>query len=384
MRPLVEPHVAKMIPYIPGKPIEETEREYGVTNIAKLASNENCMGPSPKAVAAVREAASQMHLYPDAGCFYLKGRLCERHAAHDVRPEHLAVANGTNEILTLMVRAFLAPDEALLNAWPSFVVYKLAAMAHGRTEVSVPLDDKLGYDTDALIAAAQKSERPIKLIFIANPNNPTGRYLNQDALESFVERLPAETIVVLDEAYAEYVTAADYPDGLALAMRRPRTIVTRTFSKAFGLAAARVGYAVGDPEITDALNRMRDPFNVNSLAQAAALAALDDTEHIERSVAHNTRELPRLAEGLTKLGVEVTPSVANFVLATFPEAGPALDVINEESLKRGVILRPVAPYGLPRSARITVGTTDENERLLSVLGEVLGDSPGGAQGEASS
>jgi histidinol-phosphate aminotransferase len=374
MRPLVEPHVANLIPYIPGKPIEETEREYGVSGIAKLASNENCLGPSPKAVAAVKQAAEQMHLYPDAGCFYLKGRLCERHAAHDVRPEHLVVANGTNEILTLMVRAFLAPDEALLNAWPSFVIYKLAAMAHGRPEVAVPLDDSLGYDLDGLLAAAEKSELPIKLLFIANPNNPTGRYIPRVDLEAFLDKLSPETIVVLDEAYAEYVDEGDYPDGLAIAMRRPRTIVTRTFSKAFGLAAARVGYAVGDPEIADTLNRMRDPFNVNALGQAAALAALDDTEHIERSVQHNARELPRLQAGLEKLGVEVTPSVANFVLATFPENGPALDVVNDEMLKRAVILRPVAPYGLPRSARITVGTEDENDRLLRALAEVLGSA----------
>lgn len=371
MRPLVEPHLQALVPYVPGKPIEETEREYGIRGIAKLASNENCLGPSPKAVEAIQRAAASAHLYPDADCYYLKQRLCERHESYGVKPEHLVIGNGTNEILTLLVRAFLGVDDAMLNAWPSFVVYRLAAKGCGRHELAVPLDKELGYDLDAMADAAKKSEHPIKLVFLANPNNPTGRYVGRDALERFVRRLDDDMILVLDEAYAEYVTVDDYPDGLALAMRRPRTVVTRTFSKAFGLAAMRVGYAVCDPEVADILNRLRDPFNVNAIGQRAALAALDDQEHVERSKKHNAEELPRLAKGLTELGLKVYPSVANFVLAELPEDGMSLEGMNEQLLRRGVIIRPVKNYGLPRAARITVGTRAENDKLLAALAETL-------------
>jgi histidinol-phosphate aminotransferase len=374
MRPLVEPHIERLIPYIPGKPIEETEREYGVTDIAKLASNENCLGPSPKAVEAIRAAATDGHLYPDADAFYLKQRICERHADHGVKPEQLVVGNGTNEVLVLLVRAFVGEGEAVLNAWPSFVVYKLAAAGQNRHEVNVPLDDELGYDLDAMadaIDANKDGEHPIKLVFVANPNNPTGRHIGQGDLERFLARVPDDVIVVLDEAYAEYATADDYPDGLALAAKRPRTVVTRTFSKAFGLAALRVGYAVCDPDMADAMNRLRDPFNVNAIGQLAARAALDDNEHVARAKAHNAAELPRLSEGLSKLGMKVTPSQANFVLAELPEGSLDMGEVYEALLKKAVIIRPVKGYGLPRSARITVGTVEENDRLVEALGAVL-------------
>lgn len=371
MRPLVEPHLKALIPYVPGKPIEETERQYGVRGIAKLASNENCLGPSPKAVEAIQKAAAAAHLYPDADAYYLKERICARHASHGVKREHLVVGNGTNELLTLLVRAFLGPDDAMLNAWPSFVVYRLAAKGCGRHEIAVPLDDQLRYDLDGMVAAAEASERPVKLVILGNPNNPTGRYIPAAELERFVARLPADAVVVVDEAYAEYVLAADYPDGIALALRRPRTVVTRTFSKAFGLAAMRVGYAICDPEVADILNRLRDPFNVNAVGQRAALAALDDEEHLERSRTHNAEELPRLSRGLEQLGLKVWPSVANFVLAELGEGQPSVELVNEALLKRGVILRPVQNYGLPRSARITVGTRAENDRLLAALSDVL-------------
>lgn len=376
MRPLVEPHIESLVPYVPGKPIEETEREYGITGIAKLASNENCLGPSPKAMEAAEKALKQLHLYPDAGGFYLKERLCQLHGRYGVKPEHLVVGNGTNELLTLIVRAFVGQGEAALNAWPSFVVYRLALKGHARDEVAVPLDTSLGYDLDAMAAALEASERPIKLVCLANPNNPTGRYFSQAELDRFLARVPDDVIVVLDEAYAEYVSAPDYPDGMALWQKRPRTLITRTFSKVYGLAALRVGYAVCDPAIADILNRLRDPFNVNAVGQRAALAALDDKEHLERSREHNATELPRLAAGLAELGLEVTPSVANFVLAHTKEGMPEMADVNVALLKRGVIIRPVANYGLVRAARITVGTRAENDRLLVALAEVLKESAG--------
>lgn len=378
MRPLVEPHLEDLVPYVPGKPIEETEREYGVTHIAKLASNENCLGPSPKALEAARKALAQAHLYPDADAYYLKERLVERHAARGVKRENLVVGNGTNEILTLIVRAFVGSGEAVLNAWPSFVIYRLATKGCGRHEVAVPLDAGLGYDLVAMAEAAEKSEHPVKVVFIANPNNPTGRYVGKDALDAFLAKLPNDVVVVLDEAYAEYVTESDYPDGLALAMKRPRTLVTRTFSKVFGLASMRVGYAVGDPALVDILNRLRDPFNVNHIGQRAACAALDDEEHLARSRQHNAEELPRLDEGLRSVGLRTWPSVANFILAELPQDAPDMKAVHEALLRRGVIIRPVANYGLSRAARVTVGTRAENERLVEALSEVLAPQRAGA------
>lgn len=372
MRPLADKHLFELIPYVPGKPIEETEREYGVSHIAKLASNENCLGPSPKAVEAMTKALRESHLYPDADCFYLKEKLCERHQAHGVGREHLVVGNGTNELLVLLVRALVGEGEAVAFAWPSFVVYRLAAKGCGRAEVMAPLRADHAYDLDGLGRAVREDQGgAAKVVFLANPNNPTGTYIGQADFDRFVEGLPADVVLVVDEAYAEYVTAPDYPDGLALAMKRPRTVVTRTFSKIFGLAAQRVGYAVCDPEIADILNRLRDPFNVNAIAQRGATAAIDDTEHVERAREHNARELPRLAAGLTELGLTVTPSQANFVLAELAEGMPDLRTVDTELLKRAVILRPVANYGIQRGARITVGTAAENQRLLTALGEVL-------------
>lgn len=379
MLPLVEPHLAALTPYVPGKPIEETEREYGIQGIAKLASNENCLGPSPLALEAASRALQALHLYPDADGFYLKQRLAKLHAAHAVEPAQIVLGNGTNELLTLLVRAFVGPGEAVLNAWPSFVVYRLATRAAGRVEVSVPVAEDLGYDLDAMAAAIERSEHPIKLVFLANPNNPTGRYFGEDALARFITQIPPDVIVVLDEAYAEYVTAEDYPDGMSWVAKRPRFVVTRTFSKIYGLAASRVGYAVCDPQIADILNRLRDPFNVNSVGYAAAMAALDDSAHVERARTHNAMELPKLTAGLERLGLRVTPSVANFVLVHVDERLPPIPTLNTELLKRGVIIRPVANYGLTQSARITVGTTAENERLLGALQEILSLTPRGVE-----
>ena len=370
MRALAPEHLTGLIPYVPGKPIEETEREYGVTHIAKLASNENCLGPSPKAVAAVQAAAADMHLYPDAGAFYLKRAICERHAPHPVTPEHVVVGNGTNEILTLLARALLGPGEQALVGWPSFVVYRLASQGCGRDDVAVPLTDDLRYDFDGLAKAV--AEQPaIKMVFLANPNNPTGQAFGAAEFDGFLAQVPADVVVVLDEAYAEYVDRDDYPDGVAHALSRPRTVVTRTFSKVFGLAAMRVGYAVCDPAIADVLNRLRDPFNVGALGQLAARAALTDVEFVERSVAHNAVERPRLAAGLEALGLTVTPSQANFVLAQVADDMAPMEVVYERLLKRAVIIRPMKGYGLPRGARITVGTAEENTRLLDALGDCL-------------
>jgi histidinol-phosphate aminotransferase len=379
MRPLVEPHLRNLLPYVPGKPIEETEREYGVTNIAKLASNENCLGPSPLATAAVTAALAKGHLYPDAGSFALKARLSR---LHDVDPAQIVIGCGTNELITHLCRALLGEGDALLNAWPSFVCYRIGARIVGAPERTVPLDADWNYDLPALAEVAA-NDRSVKLVFLANPNNPIGACFGRDALDAFLARIPDDVVVVLDEAYAEYVERPDYEDAVAVVKRRPRTLFLRTFSKIHGLAGYRIGYAVGDVEITRILDQMRDAFNVSALAQIAAAAALDDVDHVARARAHNRVERPRLTEALLRLGLQVTPSEANFVLATLPSALPIdLATLNVELLKRALIVRPVANYGLARSVRITVGTTTENDRLLAGLGQVLGQALDGTRSRA--
>jgi len=372
MRPLVEPHLKRLLPYVPGKPIEDTEREYGVSNIAKLASNENCLGPSPLAGAAVKAAIDKGHLYPDAGCLSLKHKLA---VLHHVDVSSISIGAGSNEIITLLCRGLLARGDVLLNAWPSFVVYRMGARAQGVVEHVVGLKDH-GYDLEALADAAV-NDPAVKLVFIANPNNPTGTCFGKAELDAFLNRVPADVVVVLDEAYAEYVRRTDYQDGAAIACRRPRTLVLRTFSKIYGLAGYRVGYAIGDVELIRLLESLRDAFNVTAVGQIAAVAALADTEHLRRTREHNDRELPRLAEGLQARGLVVTPSQANFLLVTLPADFGALTaaVMNVELMKRALIVRPVANYDLHSSLRITVGTERENDKLLGALDDILQTVP---------
>jgi histidinol-phosphate aminotransferase len=371
MRPLVEPHLQALLPYVPGKPIEETEREYGVTNIAKLASNENCLGPSPAATAAVMAALPKAHLYPDAGAWALKSRIAR---LHDVAMHQIVIGAGSNELITLLCRLLLGKDDVLVNAWPSFVCYRMGARMQGAAELTVALTSDHSYDLDAL-AAAIRAEPKAKLVFLANPNNPTGTCFGQAAFDAFLAQIPADVVVVVDEAYAEYVALPDAVDAVAVVKRRPRTVMLRTFSKAYGLAAYRIGYGVGDPEIIGLLERLRDAFNVSSLAQIAACAALDDREFVARSRAHNDTWRPRLQAALEKLGLEVTPSHTNFLMCTLPASLP-LDVptLNVALLKRALIIRPVANYGLARSFRVTVGTSEENDRLIAALTVILAEA----------
>lgn len=367
MRPLVAPHLTRLLPYVPGKPIEETEREYGVSNIAKLASNENCLGSSPLATAAAKAALDKTHLYPDAGAFALKARIAK---FHDIDAAHVVVGAGSNELITLLGRGLLGIDDVLVNAWPSFVVYRIIARAQGAREVAVPLTAGHAYDLDAL-ADAINAEARTKLVFLANPNNPTGTCFGQGELDRFLAKIPADVVVVIDEAYAEYVDLPDPVDAIAVVKRRPRTMMLRTMSKAYGLAAYRVGYGVGDLELVKLVEQLRDAFNVSSLAQAAGIGALDDVEFVKRTRAHNDVERPRLRAGLEQLGFAVTPSQTNFLLVTLPEGyGLEMPAVNEALLKKALIVRPVANYGLARSFRVTVGTVEENDRLLKALAEI--------------
>jgi histidinol-phosphate aminotransferase len=268
-------------------------------------------------------------------------------------------------------RAFLAHNDVLLNAWPSFVVYRLSAAAMNRQEMTVPLTPDLHYDLEAMgrMAASPIGER-VKLVFLGNPNNPTGHYLSKQALSRFFERLPAHVVVVIDEAYFEYVAREDYASCIDWVARRPRTVVLRTFSKIFGLAGMRIGFAVCDPEIAEILHRVRDPFNVSSVAQEAALSALSDVEHIKKGRDNNFSELPRVRAALQKDGHWVSDSVGNFVLLRLKDTQPGVEVVLEELLKRGIIVRPLLNYDLTRYLRVTIGLPEENDAFLRAYSDI--------------
>lgn len=356
-RPLVSPGIESLRPYEAGKPIAELARELGIGDAIKLASNENPLGPSPRALDAVRAALGESHRYPDAATHDLRARLAEHLG---VPASEILPGNGSNELIELLIRTFTTAHDHVVFAEPSFVVYRLAAVAHGVPFTAVPLRDQT-HDLDALAAAVRPET---KLLFVANPNNPTGTYVGRAALERFLRAVPSEVIVALDEAYFEYADAADYPDSLQLRGARDRLVVLRTFSKAYGLAALRVGYAVGPAPLIDYLNRVRAPFNVGTLGQVAAIAALSDVEHLDRSRRTNSEQRVRLADALRELGFDVTPSQANFLWVDLHRPGRE---VYELLLRRGVIVRPMGAGG---HVRITVGTPAENDRLLAALREV--------------
>lgn len=360
---LVPANVASLTPYVPGKPIEEVERELGISGVAKLASNENALGPSPKALAAAREAAARIHLYPDGSAYLLRQALA---AKLGVAFEEVFVGNGSNELIELMVRTFTCDGEEVLTSAQSFVAYRLAAQAHGRTFVEAPMKQRFHYDLAAL--QARLSART-KVVFLANPDNPTGTSFTEAELVPFLEAVPSTALVVLDEAYAEFVEAPGYPDSLALRRRFPNLVILRTFSKIYGLAGLRLGYGVARPELVGFLDRVRAPFNTSLVAQAAGTAALGDLEHVERSRALVRSERPFLAAGLAALGATVVPSQGNFLLADFP--GTDGKQVFEALLRQGVVVRPVAGYGFPTCQRVTVGLRRENEKLLAALERVL-------------
>lgn len=353
--------VQSLQPYQPGKPIEELERELGISNSIKLASNENPLGPSPKALAAIEQSLKELARYPDSNGHLLKQALYQRFA---LKPEQITLGNGSNDLLEMIARCFLQPGTEAVFSEYSFIVYPLVTQACGAQGVIAPARE-FGHNLQAMAEAVTDKTR---LVFIANPNNPTGTYVSSRELCAFLDHLPQQVLVVLDEAYTEYVTREDFPNGLDLLARYPNLIVTRTFSKAYGLAALRVGYAVAHPEITDLLNRVRQPFNVNTPALAAAAAMLEDSEYLEKSLALNTRGLDQLTQGLRALGLGYIPSVANFI--TLDLARDALPVY-QALLKEGVIVRPLGVYAMPHHLRISVGTDAENTRFLRALKKVL-------------
>ena len=360
------PAVRDLAPYEPGKPIEELERELGIANIIKLASNESPLGPAPGVRRVLAAELDRLALYPDGSGHALKQAL----AGHlDVAPAQVTLGNGSNDLLNLVAQAFLAPGRNAVMSTHAFAIYALATRAVGaeaRVAPALPADaaQPCGHD---LAAMAEQMDGNTAVVFIANPNNPTGTWIDRDALEKFLDAVPPQVVVVLDEAYFEYVQQAGYPDGCRLLARYPNLLVTRTFSKAYGLAALRVGYGVSHPALADLLNRLRQPFNVNSLGLAAARAALADTDHLTAAVAINRAGLTQLSAGLAALGLPYIPSVGNFITFRVPDAAD----LNQRLLRSGIIVRPVASYGLPESLRVSVGLPEHNARFLETLGRLL-------------
>lgn len=351
----VKPWIAALKPYEPGKPIETLERELGVSGAVKLASNENPFGPSPRAVEAVRQALGGLHRYPDGACFRLREKLAARLA---VAPGQLVFGCGADELLELVAKAFLGPGDECVFAWPSFAMYPIVARGMGATPIAVPLDADLVHDLDAMRAAVTPRTR---IVMICNPNNPTGTSLGAAVFDRFAAQLPDDVVLLVDEAYVDFARRPDFPDSLGWVARRPGTLVVRTFSKISGIAGLRVGFGVADRELAGYLERARHPFNVNLLAEAAAVAALDDHEHRERTVRANAEGVASLRRELGALGIETWPSEANFVLAR-----PG-DGVYDFLLREGVIVRPLGGFGLPDHVRITVGLPKENERLVEAL-----------------
>lgn len=362
MRALVPPYVESLKPYVPGKPIEETEREYGLSNVIKLASNENPLGPSPLALKALERALPKLHLYPDGSSYELVRRIA-RHLG--VNPEQVFVGSGSNEIIELVIRTFTALDDVALLSAGSFVMYKTALQSHGRAYVEVPMQPGYRYDLKAMARALTPRTR---LVFLANPDNPTSTAFSRAELEAFLAFVPPETLVVLDEAYFEYVRWAEYPNGLDYLKQQPNLIVLRTYSKIYGLAGLRLGYGVMRPELAAWLGRTKMPFNLTWPAQVAGIAALDDVEHLRTTCETTWRGLEYLEVELAKLGIPVPHSHANFVFADLGRpAGP----VYEGLLRRGIITRPVPGSGWPSALRISTGLQSQNERLVQALAEVL-------------
>jgi len=355
-------YIRNIAPYVPGKPIEELAREYGLAeaSIVKLASNENPRGPSPKAREAVTAACAGITRYPDGNGFALKSALAARFG---VGMEQIVLGNGSNDVLELVTQAFLRPGDEAVYAQHAFAVYPLATQARGATGIEAKARD-FGHDLDAM---AQSVSSRTRIVFVANPNNPTGTWLTAHAVKTFVAAVPRDCLVVLDEAYDEYLDPEQRSSSVAWIRDHPNLIVSRTFSKAYGLAGLRVGFGLMDAAIAGMLNRVRQPFNVSSVAQAAALAALADTEYVAESARLNRNGLAQLAAALDAMGVGYVPSHGNFLLVHVGDGAR----VYEHLLRQGVIVRPVANYGLPEHIRVTVGLPEENRRFLAALGSAL-------------
>lgn len=364
---VVQPQILGINPYVPGKPVSELQRELGLNYISKLASNENPLGASPKALEAIQKELKEISRYPDGGAYSLKARLSE---ILDIKPEQLAIGNGSNELLELVARVFAGPGDEIIYSQYAFAVYPISAQVVGATGVEVPAVD-WAHDLPAMLAAITDKT---KIIYIANPNNPTGTLFRAEEWEAFISQVPKDVVVVLDEAYIEYAQAQnsvhDYPDGLDYIGQYSNLIVSRTFSKAYGLASLRIGYLFGSEEIIQYINQLRAPFNVNHYAQVAAIAALDDFSFVMKSILLNQQGMRQLTGAFDELDICYIPSAGNFICV---DLGSESLKINQMLLQEGVIVRPVANYGLNDFLRVSIGTQVENQHFIDSLKAVLKD-----------
>ena len=350
-------------PYTPGKPISEVERELGITDIVKLASNENPEGPMAAAVKAVQEAAVDLNRYPDAACHELTSALA---AKLNISNDSLILGNGSNEIIDMLIRALISPGENVVFPYPSFIVYPLTTAVHFECGKKVQLDSDDRHDFEAMADAVDEKT---KMVIVCNPNNPTGTYNTSFEFSKFMERIPDNVVVLVDEAYYEYVVADDYPDVASMLSQYPNIVIARTFSKIYSLAGLRVGYAFGHPNLIKELHKTREPFNVNSLAQVAAIACLKLDDEVKARADHNKTWMDELAKELTNLGLEVTPSQTNFLLVRCPCNATELQ---QKLLKLGVIVRPMNAFGLGDGAiRISVGLPEENRKCIEALKQIM-------------
>jgi histidinol-phosphate aminotransferase len=356
-------HLLEISPYVPGKPVEEVQRELGLDTVHKLASNENILGPSPKAVEAIRNAAAQVNFYPDGSCYYLVDALAK---THGVEPSQIVIGNGTDEVIRLLCNALLGPDGNVVYAHPSFVMYKISSMVMDAQRIEVPLKDTYTHDLDALAAAVTDKTR---MVFVCNPNNPTGTIVKKAAVDAFLDKLPQGVLAVFDEAYFEYVEDPEYPDSLDYFKAGRAVVCLRTFSKVYGLAGLRVGYGIMDSSLAGVLHRVRNPFNVNALAQAAAVAALGDADHLAAARKFNSDGKNYLHAEFDRMGLSYAASEANFVLVDIKRDAQA---VFETLLKKGVIVRPGKFLGFPTHLRVSIGDQAGNQAFIKALEEILG------------
>jgi histidinol-phosphate aminotransferase len=364
-RPCPQRGLDRIRPYVPGKPIDEVKREYGLEDVIKLASNENPLGVSPKAVEAMREAVARVNFYPDASSFDLRTAIGRR---FDVPIESVGIGNGADDLILQLSMACLEDGDRVVASRSSFPIYDVYAHVMRAEMVKTPLRDSLGIDLGAM---ADAIDERTKLVYVCNPNNPTGTIVRAEEVERFMKRVPECTVVVFDEAYREMVDADDFPDTLALVREgRPNVVVLRTFSKVYGLAGIRVGYAFAPPELISTLMRIKMVFNVNVAAQAAGIAALEDDDFLARSVEANRNGRRLLCDAFDRLGLEYAESHTNFVLVRI---GPRAEAVQQGLLKTGVIVRPCGGFDLPECLRISIGTPEQNERLIAELERLLSE-----------
>jgi len=368
----VPEYIRTLVPYVPGKPIEETQREFKIKRVVKLASNENPLGPSPKAIVALKAALSDVHRYPDASAWKLKQTL-SKHLATSV--DSLIAGNGSNEVIDFLIRTYCVPGDAIVTSKAAFIAYRICAQIHGVGTLEAPLDERLRFDLPALTGLVREYDRA-KIVFVANPNNPTGTYVTEAELRSFLDDVikirGGSVLVALDYAYWEYVTAKDLPDPMKLLRDYPNVVVMRTFSKVYGLSGLRVGYGVANPDIIQSLEKVRQPFNMNSLGLAAAEAAVGDKAFVEKSRKNNREGMKFWEDNLKAMGIPSWPSQGNFLLADVSKGlGKRGGDVYLSCLKRGVIFRPVANYGMIHALRISIGTPEENRIALAALSAEL-------------